>query len=94
MPCVIAAVAMVQEFGTWKWYGIAFGYQMVLAWGPPSWSTRSAACWDWGSDMGTMDMIIAGVILAGAFWLLYHSIWKKKGHCPGGCGSGGCCDKK
>ncbi|GCF86874.1 FeoB-associated Cys-rich membrane protein [Geobacter sp. SVR] len=44
--------------------------------------------------MGTMDMIIAGVILAGAFWLLYHSIWKKKGHCPGGCGSGGCCDKK
>jgi ferrous iron transport protein B len=32
MPCVVAAVAMVQEFGTWKWYGIAFGYQMVLAW--------------------------------------------------------------
>ena len=33
MPCVIASVAMVQEFGTWKWYGIAFAYQMVLAWG-------------------------------------------------------------
>ncbi|HEX9024461.1 MAG TPA: ferrous iron transport protein B [Geobacteraceae bacterium] len=33
MPCVIAAVAMVQEFGTWKWYGIAFAYQMALAWG-------------------------------------------------------------
>jgi len=33
MPCIVAAVAMVQEFGTWKWYGIAFGYQMVLAWG-------------------------------------------------------------
>ena len=33
MPCVVAAVAMVQEFGTWKWYGIAFGYQMFLAWG-------------------------------------------------------------
>lgn len=33
MPCVIAAIAMVQEFGTWKWYGIAFAYQMVLAWG-------------------------------------------------------------
>src|SRR6185369_16682629 len=32
MPCVVAAVAMVQEFGTWKWYGIAFGYQMALAW--------------------------------------------------------------
>jgi ferrous iron transport protein B len=30
---VIAAVAMVQEFGTWKWYGIAFAYQSVLAWG-------------------------------------------------------------
>ncbi|MFZ5799072.1 MAG: ferrous iron transport protein B [Thermodesulfobacteriota bacterium] len=33
MPCVIAAVAMVQEFGTWKWYGIAVAYQSVLAWG-------------------------------------------------------------
>jgi len=33
MPCVIASVAMVQEFGTWKWYGIAFAYQMALAWG-------------------------------------------------------------
>jgi ferrous iron transport protein B len=33
MPCVIASVAMVQELGTWKWYGIAFTYQMVLAWG-------------------------------------------------------------
>ncbi len=32
MPCVIASVAMVQELGTWKWYGIAFAYQMVLAW--------------------------------------------------------------
>lgn len=33
MPCVISSVAMVQELGTWKWYGIAFTYQMVLAWG-------------------------------------------------------------
>jgi ferrous iron transport protein B len=33
MPCVIAAVAMWHEFGTWKWFGIAFAYQMVLAWG-------------------------------------------------------------
>jgi ferrous iron transport protein B len=33
MPCVIVAVAMWHEFGTWKWFGIAFGYQMVLAWG-------------------------------------------------------------
>jgi ferrous iron transport protein B len=33
MPCVIVAVAMRQEFGTWKWFGIAFAYQMILAWG-------------------------------------------------------------
>lgn len=33
MPCIVASVAMVQEFRTWKWYGIAFAYQMVLAWG-------------------------------------------------------------
>ena len=32
MPCVVAAIALRQEFGTWKWYGIAFGYQMALAW--------------------------------------------------------------
>ena len=32
MPCMVVAVAMRQEFGTWKWFGIAFGYQMVLAW--------------------------------------------------------------
>jgi ferrous iron transport protein B len=33
MPCIVASVAMVQELGTWKWYGIAFAYQMALAWG-------------------------------------------------------------
>jgi ferrous iron transport protein B len=33
MPCVIAQVAMVQELGTWKWYGVAFAYQMVPVWG-------------------------------------------------------------
>jgi ferrous iron transport protein B len=33
MPCVVVAIAMKQEFGTWKWFGIAFGYQMALAWG-------------------------------------------------------------
>lgn len=32
MPCVIVAVAMRQEFGTWKWFWVAFAYQMVLAW--------------------------------------------------------------
>lgn len=43
--------------------------------------------------MGISDIIIAIVILAGAAWLLYHSLWKKKGHCQG-CGDGGCSDKK
>ncbi len=33
MPCVVVMVAMRQEFGTWKWAGIAVLYQMVLAWG-------------------------------------------------------------
>jgi len=32
MPCVVVAIAMRQEFGTWKWFGVAFAYQMVLAW--------------------------------------------------------------
>ncbi len=32
MPCVVVAIAMRQEFGTWKWFGIAFVYQMALAW--------------------------------------------------------------
>ncbi|KAF0178294.1 MAG: ferrous iron transport protein B [Nitrospirae bacterium] len=32
MPCAVVAIAMRQEFGTWKWYGIAFAYQIVLAW--------------------------------------------------------------
>ncbi|MFO0751819.1 MAG: ferrous iron transport protein B [Thermodesulfovibrionales bacterium] len=32
MPCVVAAIAMRQEFGNWNLFGIAFVYQMVLAW--------------------------------------------------------------
>jgi ferrous iron transport protein B len=32
MPCVVVAIAMRQEFGTWKWFGIAFVYQTALAW--------------------------------------------------------------
>lgn len=39
------------------------------------------------------DMLIAGLILAAAFYLLYHSVWKKKGHCQG-CDSGSCDSKK
>jgi ferrous iron transport protein B len=33
MPCMIVAVAMRQEFGGWKWFGVGFLYQTVLAWG-------------------------------------------------------------
>ncbi len=33
MPCVVAAAAMRQEFGGWKWFGVAFLYQTGLAWG-------------------------------------------------------------
>ncbi|MBI4686769.1 MAG: ferrous iron transport protein B [Nitrospirae bacterium] len=32
MPCVVVAIAMKHEFGSWKWFGVAFAYQMVLAW--------------------------------------------------------------
>jgi len=32
MPCVVVAFAMKHEFGGWKWFGVAFAYQMVLAW--------------------------------------------------------------
>jgi len=43
--------------------------------------------------MGVTDIIIAGGILVGAFYLLYRSLWKKKGHCQG-CESSGSCGKK
>ena len=33
MPCVVAAAAFKHEFGTWKWFGVAFVYQTILAWG-------------------------------------------------------------
>jgi ferrous iron transport protein B len=32
MPCMIVLIASRQEFGTWKWVGLALGYQTVLAW--------------------------------------------------------------
>ncbi|MBI5443041.1 MAG: ferrous iron transport protein B [Deltaproteobacteria bacterium] len=32
MPCVVVAIAMRQEFGSWKWFSVAFIYQTVLAW--------------------------------------------------------------
>ncbi len=32
MPCVVVAIAMRQEFGGWRWFGVAFLYQTALAW--------------------------------------------------------------
>ncbi len=32
MPCIVVAFAFRHEFGTWKWFGVAFAYQMALAW--------------------------------------------------------------
>lgn len=43
--------------------------------------------------MGCADLMLAAVILGGALWLLYHSLWKRKGHCPG-CDGGGCAGKR
>ncbi|SNB44764.1 FeoB-associated Cys-rich membrane protein [Geobacter sp. DSM 9736] len=40
--------------------------------------------------MGIVDVTIAVIIVAGAGYLLYHSLWKKKGHCTGS-GCGGSC---
>lgn len=31
-PCIVTAIAMKHEFGAWKWFGIAFGYEFTLAW--------------------------------------------------------------
>ncbi|KAF0145811.1 MAG: hypothetical protein FD156_489 [Nitrospirae bacterium] len=43
--------------------------------------------------MGLIDILLMGLIIAGAVYLLYRSLWKKKGHCPG-CDSGTCNVKK
>ncbi|MDA1353653.1 MAG: ferrous iron transport protein B [bacterium] len=32
MPCVVTGIAMKQEFGTWKWFGVATAYGVTLAW--------------------------------------------------------------
>ncbi|KJR42094.1 iron transporter FeoB [Candidatus Magnetoovum chiemensis] len=33
MPCLVTAFAFKQEFGTWKWFGLAVVYEFTLAWG-------------------------------------------------------------
>jgi hypothetical protein len=42
--------------------------------------------------MGIVDVVLMVLIVAGARYLLYRSVWKKKGHCPG-CDSGTCAVK-
>ena len=39
--------------------------------------------------MGVQDLLIAAMLLAFSGYLLYRSLWKKKGHCHG-CQGGGC----
>jgi hypothetical protein len=43
--------------------------------------------------MGFSDFLWMGLIMAGALYLLYRSIWMKKGHCCG-CTSTTCQEKK
>ncbi len=43
--------------------------------------------------MGFKDIILMGVIVAGALYILYRSFWKKKGHCSG-CSSETCAMRK
>lgn len=33
--------------------------------------------------MGFADIVFAGLIVGGAVYLLYRSIWKKRGYCTG-----------
>ena len=43
--------------------------------------------------MGIVDVFLMVLIIGGAVYLLYRSLWKKKGHCMG-CDSGICDVKK
>ncbi|MCF6148035.1 MAG: ferrous iron transport protein B [Candidatus Kuenenia sp.] len=31
-PCIVTSVAFKQELGAWRWFGIAFVYEFILAW--------------------------------------------------------------
>jgi len=37
--------------------------------------------------MGLIDILFSVGIIAGAVYILYRSLWKKKGYCPGCIGS-------
>jgi len=43
--------------------------------------------------MGIVDILLMVLIIGGAVYLLYRSLWKKKGHCHG-CDSEACDVKK
>jgi len=40
--------------------------------------------------MGIVDVVLIVLIVGGAVYLLYRSLWKKKGYCAG-CDSSGKC---
>ena len=40
--------------------------------------------------MGISDYILMTLIAGGALYLLYRSLWKKKGRCAGCCYAGEC----
>ena len=43
--------------------------------------------------MGTADLMLMLAILGGTLWLLYRSLWKSRGKCPG-CQGSGCSGKR
>ena len=32
MPCIVTGIAMKQEFGTWKWFGLSAAIGFSVAW--------------------------------------------------------------
>jgi hypothetical protein len=42
--------------------------------------------------MTTIDIVLMLAIVGAAVWLLYRSLWKKKGCCGGDGGCGGSCN--
>lgn len=42
--------------------------------------------------MSWTDLLLAGAIIIGSVYLLYRSVWKKRGFCPG-CDSETCSTK-
>jgi hypothetical protein len=51
-----------------------------------------AAAHSTGGPMGFADVVVMILIISGAFYLLYRSVWKKQGYCSG-CDTGACSGK-